>query len=323
MKLVIYTSTQGIVKTISQNAVIGYGPTTVNFTWDGTSDYGNGSPYGLYLFKFTAGETTPFAYLDIDSEKSAFLSITAPDNPVFISDDDTTAIYHITYTLASDRRASDGKIEVYDPHLAVWYSTPLSDAQLDPGTQTVRVTFPSPVLAGEYEFLVSVKHNHADRHKAHLTYWALQHNQRVNLGAAIAWAHGEMTPHANYFVTAVKAMGYKRGFGVEFKKIDPNIGDIRGPLTYFDSTTKLKPLEFFLMSGHGTADGMVIELKGPHVEAPAIVQLATMKLVVPSQAYFNSCLNGTGPYPWVPQQDCLILDTDDARKIAWAFVQAH
>jgi hypothetical protein len=62
--------------------------------------------YGLYLFQFSAGESTPFGYPDIDSDKSRFLQVTAPDGATFVSDDLTTAVYAVTYTLPSDRRAT-------------------------------------------------------------------------------------------------------------------------------------------------------------------------------------------------------------------------
>jgi hypothetical protein len=144
-------------------------------------------------------------------------------------------------------------------------------------------------------------------HKAHLTHWALQHNQRTAKSSAIAWAHSDMWSDADYFSNAVQKMHYLKVPTFPFQIVSPTIAQIRDPMESYDPKVKpKKPLRVLLMSGHGTPDGMVLELQGPDVSV-GTPTAGTMRLVVPTQNYYDQ-VGGVG-YAWGKQQFCLILET--------------
>jgi hypothetical protein len=310
----IYTSGQGAVKTLQQTIRVD-GSTDASFVWDGSQDYPltGVAPKGVYLFKFDAGPPG-HAPADLDCDKSTYLTITTPTGEAeLVSDDGTTAVYNVSYTLTSteNRPASSGKIDVFDPALNVHYTKALETSDLLPGQHTVTVTMPSPQIAGTYVFLVSARDNHADRDKGHRQRWALQHNDKAEMPATIAYSHYDGNSHASLFADAMKRMGYKRhpnpwdGDDYDWWLSSPSISQMRTPLedpfVVNNNVTGYhnpKRLATVLFSGHGKNPyALLVNGNNKDPNPPA----GSQRYVVTS-AYWND-------HPWIQAQHCLIIET--------------
>ncbi|MBI3948336.1 MAG: hypothetical protein HY321_20645 [Armatimonadetes bacterium] len=190
VRVSIFDSEQQPVRTLQQDGVVvGPGPTTIAFQWDGAPDDPEGPPVvpcGIYLFKWEVWD----GYLegDRDEEKSPFLTVSTTSAEADILDvsvdpqDEVHYTFGITYTLTSSEGlpASSGRIDVFDPFVGEasgpMLSVPLSSQDLTPGQHQVPVTLDGELYAGRYTFLVCVADGHAARDKGHRNRYALQHN---------------------------------------------------------------------------------------------------------------------------------------------------
>lgn len=317
--LAIYRSDQTLVKTMQQMLVVGPGSVPVQFAWDGSQDPPavGIAPKGIYLFTWTVGgigQTPPTT----DSDKSTFLMVTTTEPEAeLVSDDGTTAVYNVSYTLTSapSRSATEGKIDVYDPELDLHNTTALEAADLTPGAHAVVLTVPSPERAGAYVFLISANDDHDDKDRAHRIRWALQHNQRDSPPPTIGFTHYDGAIHGRLFAGSMKRMGYKRhpnsweGGYYDWYQESPTITMMRRVLEdqkvalvngqkqlvgYFNP----KRLKTLLLSGHGK-DPYALLLDGnPVAPNPSP---GSQRYLVPTW-YYQS-------HPWIQQQNCLLLES--------------
>jgi hypothetical protein len=276
VKLTIYDIRQALVRKAQWSQVIGSGSTLVTYTWDGIDKNGLVANPGLYLYQWEVD-----GLLGYESDKTSMggLSVGAFYTATPVSDDGTTAVYTVNYSinaypvgyitdLTRSIDASSGAITVYDSELNKVTTQALSGTDLTPTSHAVSVSVPSPKIAGSTTFLISATAGDylADYDIGHRHRYTLQCGQTATtLKGAIAWVHGDMSAHADYFSNAVQTMKYTRVPKYSIQNVDPYITTIRGPLEFIDPTTSLKPLKIVLMSGHGASDGMTLELRGPGV----------------------------------------------------------
>lgn len=256
--LQIYTTDNNItpIRTLTTGFTTKDG--SVSLTWDGTADPVNGQPgepqdKGVYLFQWKLTDTLKV----VDTDKSQNLNISAP-NPyaTIVSDDGTTAVYQVSYTLASldspVRSASIGKIDVFDPLSANIFSLQLGIGDMTPGTHTITLIMPSTDL-GPSIFLISAADADSDTDRASLgrQRYALQHNnwQLPDKTIAFYYSGGSLggailpdtRPQANGFIAGMGTLGYKRLPGYTYQGLnldgdgaydwlygDPNVNDIGG-----------------------------------------------------------------------------------------------
>jgi hypothetical protein len=243
IKLEIFDSGQTLRKTVALDRALAPGTNAITYDWYGSQDPPNAdtAEKGVYLFKWTVGHSG--GEEDYDCEKSSYLTISTPTSEAeLVSDDGTTAVYHVSYTLTSteNRPASSGKIDVYDPALNVHYTKALETSDLLPGQHTVTVTMPSPQIAGNLVFLVSAQDNHADKDKGHRQRWALQHNNFLSLAAAAVFGFTDIPTSS----TAQWAWGLLRGGWYTSNHLQGRCAKARATKNPADPTNQKPPAEW-------------------------------------------------------------------------------
>jgi len=190
VKLSIYSSSRQLVRTLTQNAVIGTSTTIVPVTWNGQMDGTAGmAPKGVYLFQFAIGDTQ-----DFDTDMSALVDVTQTDVKIiasFVSQGAANIQAKCVVTDAANPRepARRTQFMVIDPDLSFAGGGTVSDGV------TNAVGAPSPTWTayttqmrlrnpGTYVYLFSAQDKHAPLDKGHRERWGLQLNQALAMPAA-------------------------------------------------------------------------------------------------------------------------------------------
>lgn len=190
VKLSIYSSSRQLVRTLTQNVVIGTSSTIVPITWngqmDGTSEI---APKGVYLFQFAVGDTQ-----DFDTDKSAFVDITQTNVKItasFVSlgADNIQAKCVVTDAANPIQRTRRTQLTVFDSDLTFAGGGTTSEGITNPvgATSPTWTTFTTQMRVrnpGTYVYLFSAQDEHAPQDKGHRERWGLQKNQAIAMPGA-------------------------------------------------------------------------------------------------------------------------------------------
>lgn len=187
IKLKIYTSSQTLVKELTQNAAVGNETTEVRFIWDGsqtgTSDI---APKGVYLFNWEVG---PWDYgPDLDTDKSEFMVFGNPATTLAVIAGDSggqVVTFGRTLTDVYSTAATSCIVRVYERWTLSCRATATMPTDLGYSTVTFRVPPPTPfnvddVGAGvaEWDYLCVPIDADSAHDKGHRNRAVLQNNNR-------------------------------------------------------------------------------------------------------------------------------------------------
>ncbi|MBI3946859.1 MAG: hypothetical protein HY321_13125 [Armatimonadetes bacterium] len=262
VRLSIFDSEQQPVHTLQQDGVVvGPGPTTITFQWDGAPDDPEGPPVvprGVYLFRWEVWD----GYLegDRDQDKSSGLAVdeTRWQGVEYNAETGLHTVlfgYRLTDTSAPRTDASAAQVRIYEPNLE------LLAGPVAAGVVTNSPGAPDPVWndltyqlsiqePGRYCYLAAARDNDAGCDKGHRQLWALQRNKEPEHPLAVNcdFTNFPSPPPAGTTPHATTARDYQRSPGVSktFYSAEAQTG-----ATASQALDRLKQATLFYVFGHG------------------------------------------------------------------------